>query len=54
MFMEPDIEILFQEYTCAKIMFDAFTRASRVCFKAYTLILVERFNEIVTKELEIY
>ena len=36
MFMETDIEILFQEYTCAKIMFDAFTRASSVCFKAYT------------------
>lgn len=36
MFMEPDIEILFEEYTCAKIMLDAFTRAYCVCFKAYT------------------
>ncbi|XP_075658960.1 uncharacterized protein LOC142628809 [Castanea sativa] len=42
-FMEPDIEILFKEYTHAKTMFDAI-------IEAYIQILIERFNGTMMNE----
>ena len=49
-FMEPDIEILFEEYTHAKIMFDAITEAYRASSKTYIQLLIERFNGTMMNE----
>ncbi len=50
-FMEPDIEILFEEYAHAKSMFDAITEAYRASSETYIQLLIERFNGTIMKEL---
>uniref|UniRef100_A0A7N2LQP3 Retrovirus-related Pol polyprotein from transposon TNT 1-94 n=1 Tax=Quercus lobata TaxID=97700 RepID=A0A7N2LQP3_QUELO len=49
-FMEPDIEILFEEYTHAKTMFDAITEAYYASSETYIQILIERFNGTMMNE----
>jgi hypothetical protein len=48
--MEPDIDILFEEYAHAKIMFYAITEAYRASSETYIQLLIERFNETIMKE----
>jgi hypothetical protein len=50
-FMEPDIEILFEEYAHAKSMFDAIPEAYRASSETYIQLLIERFNGTIMKEL---
>jgi hypothetical protein len=50
-FMEPDIEILFEEDAHAKSMFDAIPEAYRASSETYIQLLIERFNGTIMKEL---
>ena len=49
-FMELDIEILFEEYTHAKTMFDAITEAYHASSETYIQLLIERFNGTTMNE----
>ena len=49
-FMEPNIEILLEEYTHAKTMFDAITEAYRASSETYIQLLIERFNGTMMNE----
>ena len=49
-FMELDIEILFEEYTHAKTMFDAIIEAYRASSETYIQLLIERFNGTMMNE----
>ena len=49
-FMEHDIEILFEEYTHAKTMFDTIIEAYRASSKTYIQLLIERFNGTMMNE----
>ena len=49
-FMEPDIEILFEEYTHAKTMFDAIIEAYRASSETCIQLLIERFNGTMMNE----
>ncbi|KAF7154487.1 hypothetical protein RHSIM_Rhsim01G0134100 [Rhododendron simsii] len=51
-FMEPDIEILFEEYAHAKTMFDAISNAYRATSETYIQLLMERFTGTEMKEDE--
>ena len=49
-FMEPDIEILFEEYTHAKTMFDAITETYCASSETCIQLLMERFNGTMMNE----
>lgn len=49
-FMEPNIEILFEEYTHVETMFDAITEAYRASSETYIQFLIERFNGTMLNE----
>ena len=51
-FMEPDIEILFEEYTQAKTMFDAITEGYRASSETHIQLLIERFNGTMMNEID--
>ncbi|KAG5565586.1 hypothetical protein RHGRI_001486 [Rhododendron griersonianum] len=51
-FMEPDIEILFEEHAHAKTMFNAISNAYRASSETYIQLLMERFTGTEMKEDE--
>ena len=51
-FMEPKIEILFEEYTHAKTVFDAITEAYHASYETHIQLLIERFNGTMMNESE--
>ncbi|KAK3008966.1 hypothetical protein RJ639_013383 [Escallonia herrerae] len=51
-FMEPDLEVIYEEYKTAKEMFDAITEAYGTASNTYIQLLIEKYNGTVMKEGE--
>ncbi|KAK3015659.1 hypothetical protein RJ639_006333 [Escallonia herrerae] len=51
-FMEPDLEVIYEEYKTAKEMFDAITEAYGTASNTYIQLQFEKYNGIVMKEGE--
>ncbi|KAK3041384.1 hypothetical protein RJ639_001582 [Escallonia herrerae] len=49
-FMEPDLEVIYEEYKTPKEMFDAVTEAYGTASNTYIQLLIEKYNGIVMKE----